>query len=65
MAVKKHKALFYLTKVAQSCFLLEASAYPSMFLAFEPDAADHTLSKLVLRHKEADQVDDSCCITML
>lgn len=38
--------------------------YPSMFLAFEPDESDHTQSRLVLRHKERDEVDESCYVTM-
>lgn len=65
VAGKAHQALFYLLEVASSCYLLESSLYPSMFLAFEPDEHDHTLSKLALRRKELEEVDESCYITML
>lgn len=64
IAEKAHKALFYRTEVSTSCYLLESSLFPSKFLAFEPDVCDHTLSKLTLRHKERDEVDDSCYISM-
>lgn len=38
--------------------------YPSTFLAFESDVSNHKLSKLTLRHKEMEEVDESCYVTM-
>lgn len=61
---KAHKALFYQTEIAPCRYLLESSVHLSKFLAFEEDMSNHTLSRLILRHKERDEVDESCCITM-
>lgn len=64
IAEAAHEALFYRTEISTSCYLLESSTYPSNFLAFEQDVSNFTLSKLVLRHKERDEVDESCYIIM-
>lgn len=59
-----HKALFYRTEIAPCCYLLESSVHQSKFLAFEEDASNHTLSRLVLRHRGKEEVDEACHITM-
>lgn len=51
-------------KMSKNCYELESSLYPSMFLAFEPDSNNQTLSKLILRHKEYDEVDETCYVLM-
>lgn len=35
-----------------------------MFLAFEPDPSNLTLSKVILRYKEPDEVNKSCQVIM-
>ncbi|XP_056906066.1 interleukin-18-like isoform X2 [Takifugu flavidus] len=57
-----HKAVFYLKRITEGCYLLESSLYPSMFLAFEPDSNNQTLNKVILRHK--DYVDETCHVIM-
>ncbi|NP_001027804.1 interleukin-18 [Takifugu rubripes] len=64
IAEKAHKALFYLERITEGCYLLESSLYPSMFLAFEPDSNNQTLNKVILRHKEYDDVDETCHVIM-
>ncbi|TWW77825.1 hypothetical protein D4764_12G0012150 [Takifugu flavidus] len=59
-----HKAVFYLERITEGCYLLESSLHPSMFLAFEPDPNNQTLNKVILRHKEHDDVDETCYVTM-
>ncbi|TWW77821.1 hypothetical protein D4764_12G0012110 [Takifugu flavidus] len=61
---KADKAVFYLERITEGCYLLESSLYPSMFLAFEPDPNNQTLNKVILRHKEYDDVDETCYVTM-
>lgn len=64
IAEKAYKALFYLKKISKDRYLLESSLYPSMFLAFEPDPNNQTLNKVVLRHKDREEVDETCHVIM-
>lgn len=60
-----HKAVFYLTKLPTSKYLLESSLYPTKFLGFEPDGDNHSLSKLVLHQREKKEVVDSCEVVLM
>lgn len=64
IAANADKALFYLMRISKDRYLLESSLHPSMFLAFEPDSSNQTLNKVILRHKESDEVNESCHVIM-
>lgn len=61
-----HKAMFYQVKQQHtSNYLFESSLFPSEYLAFEPDSNDHRRSRLILRHKGKDEVDESAVISLI
>lgn len=61
-----HSAVWYRRAVEcqTSWYMFESSLYPSKFLGLQSNGDEGPLSKLVLHHKNPDEVDDCCHIIL-